>query len=125
MKVGTNAWTEFNPFQFSAFLCLCTLHSRSCSVVSNKDDALEEVISSIRLNAEKIWSSIEFHTLYIEMGGIESDRLRIIFRLKQDLEGEMISLKSPGTATIIMLKDIAEIIRRLAKDNDENNSFVK
>ena len=122
--MGTNAWTEFNPFQFSAFLCLCALHSRSCSVVSNKDDALEEVISSVRLNPEKIWSSIEFHTSYIEIGGIESDRLRFIFRLKQDMEGEMISLKSPGTATIIMLKDIAEIMRKLAKDNDENNSFA-
>ena len=122
--MGTNAWTEFNPFQFSAFLCLFALHSRSCSVVSNKDDALEEVISSVRLNPEKIWSSIEFHTSYIEMGGIESDRLRFIFRLKQDMEGEMISLKSPGTATIIMLKDIAEIMRKLAKDNDENNSFA-
>ena len=30
--------------------------SRSCSVVSNKDDAPEEVISAIRLNPEKIRS---------------------------------------------------------------------
>ena len=32
--------------------------SRPCSVVSNKDDALEEVISAIRLNLEKIYRGV-------------------------------------------------------------------
>ena len=37
---------------------------RSCSAVSNKDDALEEVTSAIILNSEKIWSSIEVHFVH-------------------------------------------------------------
>ena len=79
--------------------------SRSCSVVSNTDDALEEVISAIRLNPEKIWSSGEVHTLYIKMGRNESNRHRFISRLKQNMENEITFLTSPGTAAIIMSKD--------------------
>lgn len=101
---------------------------RSCSVVSNKDDALKEVVSAIRLNPKKISiekSSIEVHTLYIKMGGIESNGHVFMFRLKQDMKDEIMFLISPGTATNIMLTDKAESILKFEKDNDEDNSFAQ
>ena len=41
------------------------------------------------------------------------------------MEDKIIFLTSPGTATIIMLKDKAESILKLEKDNDEDNSFAQ
>ena len=59
------------------------------------------------------------------MGGIESNRHRFIFRLKQDMDDEIMFSTSPGTATIITLKDKAKSILKLEKDNDEDNSFAQ
>ena len=72
-----------------------------------------------------VCSSIEVHNLSFEIGGIESNRHRFIFRLKQDMEGKIMFLTSPGTATIIMLKDKAESTLKLEKDNGEGNSFAQ
>ena len=77
------------------------------------------------MNPEKIWSSIEVLNLYTEMRGIESNTHRFIFRLKQDMEDEIMFLTFPGTATIIMLKDKTESILKLEKDNDKDNSFAQ
>ena len=99
--------------------------SRSCSLISNKNDSLEQVIYAIRLNPESIWNSTEVHTLYIEMEGIESNIHRFILEKKQDTDDGIMFLISPGIATIIMLKHKAESILKLEKDNDEDNSFAQ
>ena len=59
------------------------------------------------------------------MGEIKSNRHIFTFRLKQNMKDEIMLLTSQGIATIFMLKDKAESILKLEKDNDEDNSFAQ
>ena len=57
------------------------------------------------------------------MGEIDSNRYRFIF--KKDMEDEIMFLTSPGTATIIILKDKAESVLKLDNHKDEANWFAQ
>ncbi|XP_066930028.1 uncharacterized protein [Clytia hemisphaerica] len=87
---------------------------------SSSDKSLQNVITALKSDPEKVWNSIEIHNLHIDNGGTESNRSRFMLKLKEEMKDEVFLLSSPGTATIVMLKTKAETILKLENDDEQD-----
>ena len=75
---------------------------------SNPDkDSVDFVVSSIRNEPERVWTSTELHDIYIERGGTESHISQFITKIVDQLENKLYIFKAEGISSIIMYRDKA------------------
>ena len=90
------------------------------------DVAVEAVVSAVRADTGRVWSSVELHTLYKEKGGVDCNRSRLLNSLKEIMGDEIMILSSPGVATMLISKSKATIVLRLDEvDQDDFDLQVK
>ena len=56
---------------------------------------VEVVVSAVRADTDRVWSSVELHTLYKEKGGVYCNRSRLLNSLKEIMGDEIMILLSP------------------------------
>ena len=91
------------------------------------DEAVEKVISAIKSSPDKMWNSVELHRLYQQNGGFDCNRSRLLNKVKENLQDEVMLFSSPGVATVIMLKSkaVSTLKFETLDDDDETYAQVK
>ena len=69
--------------------------------------AVEAVVSTVKADTDRVWSSLELQTLYKEKGGVDCNRSRLLNSLKEIMGDEIVMLSSPGVATMFISKSNA------------------
>ena len=88
--------------------------------------AVEAVVSTVKADTDRVWSSVELHTLYKEKGGVDCNRSRLLNSLKEIMGDEIVMLSSPGVATMFISKSKAATMLRLDEvDQDGFDLQVK
>ena len=82
----------------------------------------------IKLAKERIWTSTELHSLYLDKGGKDLNRTRLLNKVTEYMGNEVVALLSPGVASIIMMNEKASQILKFKRvdkeDNDINLSLI-
>ena len=88
--------------------------------------AVEAVVSTVKADTDRVWSSVELQTLYKEKGGVDCNRSRLLNSLKEIMRDEIVMLSSPGVATMFISKSKAATMLRLDEvDQDGFDLQVK
>ena len=88
--------------------------------------AVEAVVSTVKADTDRVWSSVELQTLYKEKGGVDCNRSRLLNSLKEIMGDEIVMLSSPGVATMFISKSNAATMLRLDEvDQDGFDLQVK
>ena len=87
--------------------------------------AVEAVVSSVRTDTERVWSSVEMHTLYKEIGGVDCNRSRLVNTLKEIMGDEIMMPSSRGVATMLISKSKATVLRLDEVDQNDFDLQVK
>ena len=75
--------------------------------IPNEDSTVASLVKMIKLAKGRIWTSTELHSFYLDNGGKDLNRTRI---LKIKFGNKVVVLPSPGVASIIMLNEKASQI---------------
>ena len=54
--------------------------------------AVEAVVSTVKADTDRVWSSVELQTLYKEKGGVDCNRSRLLNSLKEIMGDEIVML---------------------------------
>ena len=96
-----------------------------CKKSDESDKAFLTVCSIMRDNKEKMWSSIDVHGVYIEEGGFELTRPRIIEKIKDYFGDEIVVLSSPGLAHLLMFQcEAAKTLNLISCDDDDLDNAI-
>ena len=60
------------------------------------DVAAEAVVSAVRADTDRVWSSMELHILFKEKGRVDCNRSRLLNSLKEIMGDEIVTLSSTG-----------------------------
>ena len=83
-----------------------TRRSATSNKLTSKAE-VEPVVSAVRADTDRMWSSVELHTLYKEKGGVDCNRSRLVNSLKEILGDEIMMLLPPGVANMLISKSKA------------------
>ena len=105
-----------NPKQFKAV-------QKSQHNIRTEDTVASFVVEMIKIKNDRTWTSVQIHSMYIENGGKDMKKNRLVDKIKELLEDEIIVLSSPGFASIIMLKQKASGMFRLEDSEDDDDDI--
>ena len=95
---------------------------------SSKEQAvhpsISEVLSTLRADQKRAWSSLEVYQLFQEDGGKMSKK-NLMAKIYMELEEEIIVLSSIGLPNILMFKGHACSVIRIDKGDDDNLEVVR
>ena len=75
--------------------------------ILNGDAAAASLVKMIKLANKRIWTSAELHSLYLDKGGKDLNWTRLLNKVTEYMENEVVALLSRGVATIIMMNEKA------------------
>ena len=75
--------------------------------ILNGDATAASLVKMIKLAKERIWASTELHSLYLDKGGKDLNRTRLLNKVTEYMENEVVALLSRGVASIIMMNEKA------------------
>ena len=75
--------------------------------ILNGDAAAASLVKMIKLANKRIWTSAELHSLYLDKGGKDLNRTRLLNKVTEYMENEVVALLSRGVASIIMMNEKA------------------
>ena len=102
-------------------LCASTHHEKQDDLI---DEALKQVIKDLQLNQSKMWTSVEIHQYYCDIGGNILSRRSLINELSTHFGTSLLVLSSPGIASILLFRGKASSIFRI-DDIDEDEADIK
>ena len=91
----------------------------------NEDATVASLVKMIKLAKDRIWTSIELHSLYLDKGGKDLNCCRLLNKVTEHMGNEVVVLSSPGVASIIMLIEKASQMffkfERVDEEGDDIN----
>ncbi len=108
--------------------CNASFHigaNRACDTDKNgaaDDQALSETIHALSCDRSKIWNSLDVEAVYSDKGGCVLSRRILVERVAHHFGKEMLSLNSPGVATLLVFRKHAAAYLSLA-DDDQNDGI--
>ncbi len=89
------------------------------------DHAFESVIKLVQSDATRIWNSVELYQTYHENGGNTMSRRILLSRLGDRFGDEILTLSSPGIASIVIFKSrTADLLKLVPDEDDDLNSSI-
>ena len=100
-----------------------SLQKDSCK--SNEDEeSFNFMTRSIWNEPDRVWNTTELFDAYKHKGGTETNAYRFVSKIKQYMKDELYCFTSPGLATVIMHKQKASSLLKVAASmNDENDGI--
>ena len=89
----------------------------------NSDPALEILIQDRKSDRSRIWTSIDRHHAYTEKKGTSLSRRKLMERLQEHFEDNLLVLSSQGVANIIMFRSRAGEIMKIVDDVEDNDTL--
>ena len=92
--------------------------------IPNEDVTVASLAKMIKLAKDKIWTSTELHSLYLDKGGKDLNRTRLFSKVTEYMGNEVVVPSSPGVAGIIMLNEkVSQIFKfeRVDEADDDIN----
>ena len=86
------------------------------------DAGFQSVVKEISGNQSRIWNSIELYNLYTEGGGNELSRRSLISKLSDYYGTDIVTLSSPGTATLVAFKSTAAQLLKIIPDMGDDDT---
>lgn len=87
-----------------------------------KDAAFESVINSLAQNKADVHNSISIYAKYLEEGGCLLSRRQLVSKIVEQFGGDLITLSSPGIASILAFKSSAANSLHLVPDDEDEMS---
>ena len=137
--VRGDAWAEQVRVRLSDTQCSFDLHtadaryhedcrknfmgSRNVSSAKKKttsviDRALLRLIEIMKQDTSKVWSSVEMHQKYVEIGGTLLRRT-LVKNISEELGNQLLVLSSPGIADILIFKEQATSILKVEEEYED------
>ena len=79
--------------------------NNNSSKITSDADPLSEIISKVREEPNRVWTSTELLNLYRKVGGNETNSSRLLNRIAENMEKEVKCYSSPGVASILFHQD--------------------
>ena len=84
------------------------------------DVAYNKVLENIESETNKMWTSVELHEFYIQEGGSPLSRRKLVERIHKVKGESFLLLKSPGIASILIPKTLADKNPRIQEVENED-----
>ena len=78
--------------------------------IPNEDASVASLVKMIKLEKDRIWTSTELHSLYLDKGGKELNRSKLLNKVTEHMGTEVLVLSFLGVASIIMFIEKASQI---------------
>lgn len=89
------------------------------------DTGFLKVIDFLELNKSSLYNSVDLYNQYMQSGGIILSRRSLVNKLEDHFGGELITLSSPGLATMLTFKSkTAELLHMLPDESDDINLAI-
>ena len=90
-----------------------------------KDAAFDSLVKYLDENKANIHSSIDIYTKYMEEGGHVFSRRQLVQQIVEKFGGDMITLSSPGIASMLAFKSGVAKVFHLPDDTDDMSEAIK
>ena len=91
--------------------------------IPNEDVAARSLAKMIKLAKDRIWTSTKLHSLYLDMGGKDLNRTRLLNKVTEYMGNEVVVLSFPGVASIIMLNEKVPQIFKFERVDEEDDDI--
>lgn len=124
--------------------CNCLFHRVGNSQDNDNkhnDQALSQTLQAIGRDHSKIWNSLDVQAIYTDLGGEAFSRRSLVHEVMQNFGDELVSLNSPGKATLLVFKkhvpsnfrfiddeetdDLEECVRKVGKKIKQETRDLK
>ena len=87
------------------------------------DRALIRLIEIMKQDTSKVWSSVEMHQEYLEIGGTLLRRT-LVKNILEELGNQLLVLSSPGIADILIFKEQATSILKVEEEYEDLHTKI-
>ena len=91
--------------------------------IHNEDATVAFHVKIIKLANDRIQTSSELHSLYLDKRGKDLNRTRLLNKITEYMGNEVVVLQSTGVASIIMLNEKASQISKFERVDEEDDDF--
>ena len=88
--------------------------------IPNEDVTVASLSKMIKLAKDRIWTSTELHSLYLDKGMKDLNQTRLLNKVTEYIGNKVVVLSSPGITSIIMLNEKASQIFRFERVNEDD-----
>jgi len=83
------------------------------------DKGMENLIRLIKQDTSKVWTSVEVHEKYAELGGKTLNRRNLVEKLADKFGDTLLVLSSPGIVSILLFKQKAASLFKVQEEQEE------
>lgn len=113
----------------ASFMCPRSVQAaarQSCITDQLIDTAFNSIIMYLTSNKATVYSSVDLYTKYVEEGGKVLSRRKLVTNIIEEFGGDVISLSSPGIATILAFKaTAAKLFHMIPDDTDDMCDMIE
>ena len=88
--------------------------------IPNEDVSVASLSKMIKLAKDRIWTSTELHSLYLDKGMKDLNQTRLLNKVTEYIGNKVVVLSSPGITSIIMLNEKASQIFKFERVDEDD-----
>ena len=95
-------------------------HNETGDKYSADDCAFSETVNVLSIDRSKVWNSLAVEAIYTDNGGCIMSRCALVEKVMQHFGDEVLSLYSPGMATLMVFRKHVPTNLKLVDDDDND-----